>query len=87
MEWIKCHLFYHQLVGNTRFMKAWNPLDKEMSKHVDIPQRILTNTIEQFCLFFPSTLLLSTYLSQDQMHAIPILVLTWSFGRLAFAFG
>ena len=38
-------------------------------------------------LFVGSTLVQATHLSEEQMSVIPLLVITWSLGRILFAYG
>ena len=91
---LKCHVLtlctmmeMLKLVLIKRRTVACNPLDPEMAAHTEIPARILTNSVEQFSIFFPSTLILSTNLGQEEMKAVPILILTWTVARLLFAYG
>ena len=46
-----------QLVGSKRATKAWNPMNKETADATAIPNRILTNTVEQSIMFVTSTLI------------------------------
>jgi len=49
--------------------------------------QILTNTLEQTVVFVPSTLILATYLEEQSMRIMPILVITFAAGRMIFALG
>ena len=69
------------------FTPAINALDKEAEKYVAISLRYLQNTFEQFCLHLVALLVLSTHLSANSMHLIPLLVGLFLIGRVLFAFG
>ena len=60
---------------------AINPLDKDAEKQnlSGVAPRYASNTLEQY--------LLSSHLSSENMHAIPVLVILFMFGRLTFALG
>ena len=49
--------------------------------------RYLQNTVEQFLLHSFSLIVLSTYLSEEKMYLIPLLVVLFCIGRLLFAMG
>lgn len=68
---------------------AINPLDKEAEKqHLSgVAPRYTTNTLEQYLMSSGATLILSTHLSSENMHLIPVLVILFMFGRLTFALG
>ena len=70
-----------------RVKDAWDPTKKETAHLTEVPNKILTNTVEQVLMFLPSTLILSTYLAQTQMKAIPIAIVTFALGRMMFAIG
>ena len=76
-----------QRVGAVRARAAWNPINPATLHLTQVPNKILTNTVEQTLMFIPSTLILSTYLSDQQMTAIPIMVTTFTLGRLLFTIG
>lgn len=52
-----------------------------------IRERFLQNTLEQYAIFFPLLLTLSTHLPLRHMKVIPILVMIFTFARLAFLIG
>jgi len=52
-----------------------------------IRERFLQNTLEQYAIFFPLLLALSTSLPLAQMKVIPILVMIFTFARIAFLIG
>ena len=75
-------------VGNVRFRtSAINPLEPSGKKYVEIRSRYLQNTVEQFLLHSISLLVLSTYLSEENMYLVPLLVVLFSIARLLFAVG
>ena len=78
---------FGKLIFSFRSRKAWNPLDPNNQGNSIILGRIFSNTLEQFVLFVSSTLILSIYLTSNQMSLIPILVITWVIGRMLFDFG
>ena len=80
---------YYMLEGvlGERAANAWNPMSKETQGNTILLGKILTNTVEQMLLFVTSTIILSTYLTSQQMRLIPIFVVTWTIGRLLFDFG
>ena len=54
---------------------------------MEIRLRYLQNTIEQFLLYLFSLVILATYLSEENMHLVPLLVVVFSIARLLFAVG
>ena len=75
-------------VGSTRFRTpAINPLDPSGQRFVEMRSRYLQNTVEQFLLHSFSLVALSTYLSEENMYSIPLLVVLFSIARLVFAVG
>eukprot|EP00092_Neocalanus_flemingeri_P024484 GFUD01026552.1.p1 GENE.GFUD01026552.1~~GFUD01026552.1.p1 ORF type:complete len:207 (-),score=36.99 GFUD01026552.1:93-713(-) len=91
---LQCHiltvvtLYYtFSLVWSVRAKAAWDPTKKETAHLAEVPNKILTNTVEQVLMFVPSTLILSTYLDSTQMAAIPITIVTFAIGRILFALG
>ncbi|XP_020628314.1 transmembrane protein 79-like [Orbicella faveolata] len=75
-------------VANTRFRtSAINPLNQSGTKYVGIRSKYLQNTVEQFLLHSFSLVTLSTYLSEENMHLVPLLVVLSSIARLLFAVG
>lgn len=75
-------------VGNMRFStSAINPLDPSGKKYVEMRSRYLQNTVEQFLLHSFSLIALATYLSEENMHLVPVLVVVFSIARLVFAVG
>ena len=75
-------------VGRTRFRTtAINPLDPRGKKFTEAPERYLQNTVEQFLLHSFSLLVLSTYLSEEKMHWIPVLVVLFIIARAVFLVG
>lgn len=76
------------VVGNTRFKtSAINPLDPEERKYTELPQRYLQNTLEQFMPHSFSLFALSTYLSEENMHWIPLLVALFVIARVVYFVG
>merc|ERR1711892_464836 len=91
---LQCHvltmglIFYlFSRVGAVRAKYAWDPTNPATVHLTEVPNKILTNTVEQALMFIPSTLILSTYLAQHQMAAIPISIITFALGRVLFAIG
>ncbi|EDO43721.1 predicted protein, partial [Nematostella vectensis] len=75
-------------VASKRFASpAINPLDKTAKSFIEVPQRFLKNTVEQFVMHFVACLILTTHLAEEQMVAIPALVLLFVTGRLCFGLG
>ena len=75
-------------VGNVRFRtSAINPLDPSGNKYVEMCSRFLQNTVEQFLLHSFSLVVLATYLSEENMHLIPLLAVLFCIARLLFAVG
>ncbi|XP_078360105.1 transmembrane protein 79-like [Oculina patagonica] len=75
-------------VGNMRYATtAINPLDPSGKKYVEMRSKYLQNTVEQFLLHSFSLIALSTYLSEENMNFVPLLVFLFSIGRLLFAVG
>ena len=75
-------------VGNMRYStSAINPLDPSGNKYVEMGSRYLQNTVEQFLLHSFSLIVLATYLSEETMHLVPLLVVLFSIARLLFAVG
>ena len=66
---------------------AINPLDPSGKKFTEQFQRYLQNTLEQFLVHSFSLIALSTYLSEDKMHWIPLLVALFVIGRALFFVG
>ena len=62
-------------------------MNKETADATAVPNRILTNTVEQSIMFVASTLIWTTYLTEATMKVVPVLVLTWAVGRVLFQFG
>lgn len=90
---VRCELFSLVMlflgvctVGNIRFLS--DAIDgSRNNKNVEIHLRYLQNTLEQFILLLIGHLVLCTYLSEHQMKLIPILVILFVIGRIAFWFG
>ena len=75
-------------VANTRFRtSAINPLTQSSTKYVEMGSRYLQNTVEQFLLHSFSLVVLATYLSEENMHLVPLLVAVFCIARLLFAVG
>ncbi|XP_062570209.1 transmembrane protein 79-like [Saccostrea cucullata] len=70
--------------GNT---KAIDPLQGGAEHLVELPNRILRNTIEQFSMHAVGLLALTTYLDENCMSDIPVLVVLFFLGRVFFAIG
>ncbi|KAM7446757.1 hypothetical protein ABFA07_004997 [Porites harrisoni] len=68
---------------------AINPLDKDAEKQnlSGVAPRYASNTLEQYLLSSGASLILSTHLSSENMHVIPVLVILFMFGRITFALG
>lgn len=76
------------VIGNERFLSpAINPLADAESDKTQIHLRYLSNTLEQFVLFFVASLILSTFLDSHSIKLIPILATLFVFGRIAFWLG
>ncbi|TRY74827.1 hypothetical protein TCAL_04531 [Tigriopus californicus] len=76
-----------QFALHKRGTVAWNPMNPATVKFVEVENRVLTNSVEQLILFLGTTIILTTYLKENQMALIPILIITWCFGRLLFGYG
>lgn len=77
-----------QWIATTRFTtSAINPLDRSGTKYVEMRSKILQNTVEQFLLHAFSLIVLSTYLSEESMYWIPLLVVLFVIARVVFAVG
>ncbi|MEG4147585.1 MAPEG family protein [Microcoleus sp. Pol12B5] len=75
-------------VGNGRFSSpAINPLANAESEAMRINLRYLSNTLEQFVLFFVGSLILSTFLDTYSIKLMPILAILFVLGRMAFWIG
>ena len=75
-------------VANARFRTAAiNPLDPSGMKYVEMRSRYLQNTVEQFLLHSFSLIVLSTYLSEEKMYLVPLLVVLFCIARFLFAVG
>ncbi|CAG2255423.1 unnamed protein product [Mytilus edulis] len=70
--------------GNT---DAIDPLNGEAENLVELPNRILRNTIEQFLLHASAVLTYSTFLDESNMNNIPFMVMRFILGRLFYAVG
>ena len=76
------------LVGNVRFATAAiDPLDKSGKKYVEMRSKFLQNTVEQFLLHSFGLIVLSTYLSEENMHWVPLLVVLFVISRALFFVG
>ncbi|XP_059078294.1 uncharacterized protein LOC131876813 [Tigriopus californicus] len=76
-----------QFVLYKRGTVAWNPMNPTTAHLVEVENRVLTNSVEQLILFVGTTTILTTYLEESRMALIPILIITWCFGRLLFGYG
>ena len=77
-----------QAVAGKRFLTyAINPLEPSGRKFTEKFERYLQNTVEQFLLHSFSLIALSTYLSEEKMHWIPLLVALFVIGRAVFFVG
>ena len=75
-------------VGSKRFATAAiNPLDPSGKQFTELRQQYLQNTVEQFLLHSFSLLALSTYLSEEKMHWIPLLIVLFIIARALFFIG
>ena len=66
---------------------AINPLDPSGKKFTEQRQMYLQNTLEQFLVHSFCLMGLSTYLSEEKMHWIPLLVALFVIGRALFFVG
>lgn len=67
--------------------RAEDPFAGAESRKWQINQRVLTNTIEQLAIFILPLLALSVRLLPEQTWVIPVLVITWSLGRVVYWIG
>ena len=75
-------------VANKRFSTAAiNPLDPSGKALTEMRQRYRQNTVEQFLIHSFSLLTLSTYLSEEKMHLIPLLVVLFMIARAVLFVG
>lgn len=76
------------MVGNVRFAtSAIDPLDKSGEKYIKMRSNFLQNTVEQFLLHSFGLTVLSTYLSEESMHWVPLLVILFVVSRVLFFVG
>ena len=66
---------------------AINPLDPSGKKFTEQLQMYQQNTLEQFLVHSFSLIALSTYISEEKMHWIPLLVALFVIGRALFFVG
>ncbi|VDI64251.1 Hypothetical predicted protein [Mytilus galloprovincialis] len=66
---------------------AIDPVNGGGESLVDVPNRILRNTVEQFFLHMIALLTLSSFLDEGSMKAIPMLTFIFIFGRTLFYLG
>ncbi|XP_061193041.1 transmembrane protein 79-like [Saccostrea echinata] len=77
--------FFILKVGNLRFYSnAIDPIKGGGEEVVDIANRVLRNTVEQFITHSVGLLTLSTLLDASSLKAIPILVGLFLLGRVVF---
>ena len=75
-------------IGNKRFMSDQiNPLSSKDRHLIEVPQRVLQNTLEQFVLSFTLQLAASTWMTSEQMKLIPIITMWFVLGRILFWVG
>jgi uncharacterized membrane protein YecN with MAPEG domain len=75
-------------IGDKRFnSKAIDPVRGGGEDVVDVPNRILRNTVEQFLVHAVALLTLSTFLDEASLKAIPILSGIFVLYRLLFWWG
>ena len=75
-------------VGQIRLhTPAIDPIGGQSEHHVLFANRFLTNHVEQMLLNIPGQLILTSFLEERQMKIIPILVMFFVFGRVAFYIG
>lgn len=65
---------------------AANPLARHEGL-VELPNRILTNTLEQVVLSALNTLILATWLPEEKLRILPLISTTFILGRITFALG
>lgn len=65
---------------------AVNPLARHEGL-VELPNRILTNTLEQVVLSALNQLILATYLPEEKLRLLPLISATFLVGRVTFAAG
>ncbi|XP_064597921.1 transmembrane protein 79-like [Liolophura sinensis] len=76
------------IVALVRFCTpAIHPLDPRGEAYIGVYTRCLQNTLEQLVLSVPGQLILSSYLESDSLKIIPILVVVFVVGRVAFCLG
>ena len=61
--------------------------DKSAADILEVHRRFLTNTVEQYVINGPALLMLSLYLTPRQLKVIPLLVVVFFVGRVAFLYG
>lgn len=84
---ILCLMVSWLYVALTRGMTAAiNPLSGNENL-VELPNRILTNTLEQVVLSSLNQLILVTWLPEEKLHLLPLISTTFILGRITFAFG
>lgn len=66
---------------------AIDPINGRGEHHVLVDCRYVQNTLEQLVMNSFGQMMLSTYLKEDQMKAIPLLVLLFVIGRITFWIG
>jgi peptidoglycan/LPS O-acetylase OafA/YrhL len=63
---------------------AENPFANAESARFRINQRVLTNTLEQTCIFVPLLLALTPRLDEAHLKVLPIAATLWCAGRVMF---
>ncbi|XP_063425585.1 uncharacterized protein LOC134709345 [Mytilus trossulus] len=66
---------------------AIDPLNGSSENLVELPNRILRNTTEQLVLHASAVLTLCTFMDENSMRNIPLLVILFILGRLLYAIG
>lgn len=80
-------------VGGVSQGRFWTPADRHgsafvaPSKAIAVRAAVLQNTLEQTVLAVGAHLILATVLLGSELVLIPLLVLRYLIGRVAFAFG
>lgn len=75
-------------VGTIRLATpAIDPIHGNSEHLVEFAVRFLTNHVEQTLLNIPGQLVLASFLAEEQMKIIPILVMLFVFGRVSFYYG
>ena len=67
--------------------RAENPFAGAESHRFQVNQRVMSNTVEQMCIFLPLFLALAVRMDPGHTWALPVLMGLWTIGRVLFWMG